>query len=250
LTRCLAPMIGLMAALAPALACAQTNIDQGKSPAQIFAIDCAECHKAPRGLANGKNSAALTDFLREHYTTSREQAAALAAYVLGGRSTETGGAATQTRGQKPAVERASAAPAAEEPKPAKHPGRQQSSAKPEEGKPVAARPQRPTDQDAKPKNEAVRSDQPGQAASTTEPDGGRQERAAPTAAGSRRKESKTPQPAPEPAAVAHVPAAVAAEPVPAATPSPDANPSAAAPTDAAAGEPGDNVPVPRDNIPD
>ena len=36
MTRGLAPMIGLLAALAPAMAHAQTNIDQGKTPAQIF----------------------------------------------------------------------------------------------------------------------------------------------------------------------------------------------------------------------
>jgi hypothetical protein len=40
-------------------------------------------HTAPRELAAGKNSWALTEFLRGHYTTSRDQAAALAAYVFG-----------------------------------------------------------------------------------------------------------------------------------------------------------------------
>jgi mono/diheme cytochrome c family protein len=84
-----APSIGLLAALVPAMvlvsagARAQTNIDEGKSPAQIFASDCAVCHKTPKGLGNGKNSLTLAAFLREHYTASREQAAALAAYVLG-----------------------------------------------------------------------------------------------------------------------------------------------------------------------
>src|SRR3984893_66418 len=82
-TRRLAAAIGLVAGLGPAIAHAQTNIDQGKTPAQIFANDCAACHKPTRALANGKNRFALTEFLREHYTTSREQAAGLAAYVLG-----------------------------------------------------------------------------------------------------------------------------------------------------------------------
>lgn len=61
---------------------AQTNIDQGKSAAELFANDCAACHKTTRGLANGRNSLTLSIFLREHYTASRDQAAALAAYVL------------------------------------------------------------------------------------------------------------------------------------------------------------------------
>ena len=78
-----APFIGLLVAIAPAAARAQTNIDEGKTPAEIFATDCAACHKAPRGLANGRGSSALAEFLTEHYTSSRQQAAALAAYVLG-----------------------------------------------------------------------------------------------------------------------------------------------------------------------
>ena len=50
------------------------------SPAsQIFSSACAECHKAPHGLAKGKSAATVAEFLREHYTTNREQAAALAA---------------------------------------------------------------------------------------------------------------------------------------------------------------------------
>ena len=98
MTRGLAPMIGLLAALAPAMAHAQTNIDQGKTPAQIFIEGCSACHKTARGLANGKGSYALTEFLHEHYTTSRDQAAALAAYVLGAGS-----------GPKPPIERPAAA---------------------------------------------------------------------------------------------------------------------------------------------
>ena len=120
----LAPTIGLVAVLAPAMAHAQTNLDQGKSASQIFAAACVECHKAPRGLGKGKNSAALTDFLVEHYTTSRAQAAALAAYVLGGRGAEPIGGAAQGKAQKPPAERADrGAPAQEETKPSRHQAR-------------------------------------------------------------------------------------------------------------------------------
>jgi hypothetical protein len=84
----LTPMWGLIAGLG--LACsaigpahAQVNIDQGKSAAEIFAGDCATCHKSARGLANGRNSLTLSAFLREHYTSSSQQASMLAAYVLG-----------------------------------------------------------------------------------------------------------------------------------------------------------------------
>jgi len=79
--------IGLAMALVLALvmvpgAKAQTNIDRGKPPSELFANYCAVCHKTTRGLATGRNSLTLSLFLREHYATSREQAAALAAYVI------------------------------------------------------------------------------------------------------------------------------------------------------------------------
>jgi hypothetical protein len=64
---------------------AQENLDSGKTPAQLFASDCAICHKTPSGLSKGGNALGglrgLQGFLREHYTASREAAAAVAAYV-------------------------------------------------------------------------------------------------------------------------------------------------------------------------
>jgi hypothetical protein len=59
---------------------AQENLDQGKSGAQLFASDCAICHKTSAGLSKGY-PLGLEGFLREHYTASRESAAAIAAYV-------------------------------------------------------------------------------------------------------------------------------------------------------------------------
>ena len=54
-----------------------------KPPAQLFASDCtgAGCHKSPQGLNKGQGFGGLAGFLREHYTNSRESAAALAAYL-------------------------------------------------------------------------------------------------------------------------------------------------------------------------
>lgn len=267
-----APMIGLLAALAPAsvlallpaLAQAQTNLDQGKSAAQIFASDCVECHKAPHSLANGKNRSALVDFLREHYTTSDAQAAALAAYVLGARGGEPIGGTAEGHGQKPAAERAGTATA--ERKPAKHEAKQ--SAKPEEGRPANAKLRRLGREHVKPKDEANRSEQPAIAG----PEGRGHEHRSATASRNRRKEPKSPQPAPEPAAAVHAPpvavtepaavehpaAAIVTAPAPAeassqqVSPSPalGQTPSAAAPAEAAPVDSGDNAPAPRDNIPD
>jgi len=126
--RGVAPAIGLFMALLPAIAQAQTNIDQGKSPAEIFANDCATCHKSARGLANGRGSSGLASFLVEHYTASKDQAAALAAYVMGA-----GGGEAAPRGPKPGAtpdrNRASAEP------PPSRPGE-----KPEQAPSAAGRP--------------------------------------------------------------------------------------------------------------
>jgi len=89
--------IGFVAALAPAMAQAQTNIDQGKSASQLFGNSCAECHKVLHALAKGKSTAAVAQFLSEHYTTGRDQAAALAIYVTSGRDT----VASPVPGRKP-----------------------------------------------------------------------------------------------------------------------------------------------------
>ncbi len=234
----LAPTIGLVAMLAPAMAHGQTNLDQGKSASQIFAAACAECHKAaPRGLAKGRNSAALTDFLREHYTTSRDQAAALAAYVLGGRGTEPTGGTAQGKGQKPAAERAERAPQlGEEPKEPKPTKRQARQPKPEDGARTEAK------SDAKPEVKPDIELVPG-------------ERPPTAATRGRRKEPKMPQSPAEPAGVAPAPAAAVIEPAPTTPPSPEpspavtptATPEPSAPGDAASGDSG---PVPRDDIPD
>ncbi|MBS0532428.1 MAG: hypothetical protein JSR72_00085 [Proteobacteria bacterium] len=76
---CLAAL-GVLAFAAPA--CAQENLDQGKSAQQLFASDCAICHKTPQGLAaKAGGMFGLDGFLREHYTASRQTAAVLAKYL-------------------------------------------------------------------------------------------------------------------------------------------------------------------------
>ncbi|MBS0246762.1 MAG: hypothetical protein JSR61_09085 [Proteobacteria bacterium] len=73
--------LGVLTITAPA--CAQENLDQGKTGQQIFASDCAICHKGPQGLAAkaGNGLFGLDSFLREHYTASRQTAAVLAKYL-------------------------------------------------------------------------------------------------------------------------------------------------------------------------
>ena len=57
------------------------DINEGRTPAQVFASDCGVCHKGPQGLAKDRSPNALIGFLRQHYTTGIQQAGALAAYL-------------------------------------------------------------------------------------------------------------------------------------------------------------------------
>jgi hypothetical protein len=58
------------------------NLDAGKSPSQIFAGTCSECHKSSRGLLRKVPAGSLPGFLRQHYTTSGEMASVLSAYLI------------------------------------------------------------------------------------------------------------------------------------------------------------------------
>lgn len=75
------PAVITLALCCASVAGAQESLDQGKSPAQLFASDCSICHKSPQGLAKSGGLLGLDSFLREHYTASRESAAAIANYL-------------------------------------------------------------------------------------------------------------------------------------------------------------------------
>jgi hypothetical protein len=221
---------------------AQTNIDQGKTPAEIFANACAVCHKSTRGLADGKNSLMLSGFLQEHYTASRAQAGALAAYVLASGGS---GPAPPVAAQKPNADHARAAveepkngePKNGEPKTTTHPLHQ--TAKHEET-PTAAKPEGQKEEELKPRAE------PSPAGSSSGTTVGSREAPQPPA-------SAEPIPGLESAPPAQQ--SVVATPKPGETPAaaqapdPDLNP---APSTTALGEtqPSDGASVPRDNIPD
>jgi hypothetical protein len=55
-----------------------------KPAPQLFATDCTGggCHKGPQGLGKNQSVYGLANFLREHYTNSRESASALASYLM------------------------------------------------------------------------------------------------------------------------------------------------------------------------
>ena len=146
------------------------NFSAGKPAAQLFVSDCtgAGCHKGPQGLGKDRGQSSLAGFLREHYTNSRESAAALAAYLVG----VPGGTARADPRQPRAAPRSDDA------------------AKPAERKPpiAAAAPSEETSEIAKPEP----------AKPAAKPPRGRQATSAPPAA--------APTPAPEPPAAAPNPA--------------------------------------------
>ncbi|MDO9413760.1 MAG: hypothetical protein Q7T81_14415 [Pseudolabrys sp.] len=112
---------------------AQENFYANKTPVQIFATDCAMCHKTPQSLAKagGPLGLGLEGFLRSHYTASRESAALMARYL---QSMDAPAPAADRRRGGPGAKPAGAKPAAKKPAAAALPGEN----KPAEAKPVEA----------------------------------------------------------------------------------------------------------------
>lgn len=80
--RGIGPAMAVVALVVAAPAGAQENLDSGKTGAQLYAADCAICHKNPQTLnKSGGGVFGLSGFLREHYTASKESAASIAAYL-------------------------------------------------------------------------------------------------------------------------------------------------------------------------
>jgi cytochrome c553 len=62
---------------------AQGNLDQSKTADQLYASNCATCHESLASVSNTKSFVELKSFLSQHYTSNRESAANLAAYLKG-----------------------------------------------------------------------------------------------------------------------------------------------------------------------
>ena len=135
-------VIGVAVALAAADAPAQSNLDAGKSPAQIFSDTCNACHRSPRELKQTSPG-----FLREHYTTGAREAAAMAAYLA---TVGSDARAVQQR-RPPALGGGQGGPTETAARPAQPvpPGTDQT--KPDQGKPDQAK----TDQARSPETQAA-----------------------------------------------------------------------------------------------
>jgi mono/diheme cytochrome c family protein len=90
-------LAGLLMA-APVPAAGQENLNQGKTPQQIFNTDCAVCHRSVRGLGAAIGPLGLSGFLTGHYTTSAAAANAMARYLT---EAGTGGRDAQPQRRRP-----------------------------------------------------------------------------------------------------------------------------------------------------
>lgn len=120
--------IGTLVLILALPAAAQEILGQGKTGAQLFASNCAICHKSPQGMTKSGGIFGLSTFLRQHYTSSRETAAAIAAYV---ESVDRAAPPPARRGKADGKGK----PAAQRPAPAKP-----SETKPGETKPAETKP--------------------------------------------------------------------------------------------------------------
>jgi len=131
-------------------AAAQENLDSGKTPAELYAQDCAICHKSPRGLARTGGILGVQAFLREHYTASREAAAAIAAYLeqADKGAAPAGRPAKRTAKTKDKPSAGEAKPAAEKGTESKAESKPSAAAKPDEAPAAAsAKPDKPEQAD-------------------------------------------------------------------------------------------------------
>ncbi len=122
-------MLSILAAAPDAEA---QNLDAGKSASQIFSSTCTACHKSQRGLLKTVQPGSLPGFLREHYTTSREMAGQLSAYLLSNGATDPRGAGGLTKQGQSAKSGGQGEPLPAEPSGRRQrPGQNQDAARPD-----------------------------------------------------------------------------------------------------------------------
>src|SRR5262249_57285043 len=75
--------VGSLALCFASSAGAQESLEQGKTAVQLYAANCASCHKSPQSVTKATGTFGLESYLREHYTPSAQSAAIIAAYLEG-----------------------------------------------------------------------------------------------------------------------------------------------------------------------
>ena len=82
-TTALIVVIGFVTVCIASSAGAQENLERAKTAAQLYAANCASCHKSSQSETTTTKIFGLESFLREHYTPSPQSAATIAAYLNG-----------------------------------------------------------------------------------------------------------------------------------------------------------------------
>ena len=108
------------------------NLDAGKSASQLFSNTCAACHRSQRGLLKSVAPGSLPGFLREHYTTSKDMAQQMSAFLLSNGATDPRGSGSRLTKQGQDAKSGGQG----EPAPAEQQGRRTRAGQPQE----AARP--------------------------------------------------------------------------------------------------------------
>ncbi len=142
----IAAAVGFGALVAAGGAAAQDSLGQGKTPAQLFASDCASCHKSPQGLAKAGGLFGVQSFLRQHYTASKESAAAIAGYL----EAVDRAAGPAPREARPKRAKGDAKPAAKKTEPAKPGDAKTPDTKTPDAKPADSKAAEPKASEAKP----------------------------------------------------------------------------------------------------
>jgi len=90
--------IGSLALCFASSAGAQGSLEEGKTAAQLYAANCASCHKSPQSVTKATGIFGLESYLRGHYTPSAASAATIAAYLEGlERQSSKSGSARRTK---------------------------------------------------------------------------------------------------------------------------------------------------------
>lgn len=154
---------GAVAGAGPASA--QEDLNRGKSAQQLFASDCSDCHKNPRAIKQRDSAYSLAAYLRVHYTASRENAAAIASYLV-----SLGGPVEPARTVRPRPPASTdQRRTGQAPKPSAAGGSKPSDSKPAETKPAETKPIEAKPADSKPVEAKPAEPKPPEPASATPP---------------------------------------------------------------------------------
>ena len=154
--------IGLLALFFVGSAQAQEDLSAGKTPEELFKLDCSMCHRTPQGLSKAGGIFGLDNFLAQHYTASPRSAAVIAAYLKSVDSAARQAAPhRRSRSHRAAEPRKSAGKSAGKSDTAKPEGKSEAKTEPKRSEPKKTdKPKTDTADEKPPKADEPKADQP------------------------------------------------------------------------------------------